>query len=312
MFYWSYTSFTNRVLVEKEQKIYVKNGSTFYSVWKNLELNETFLKIYLRYNKPDFELKEWYYKLKENSTIKDIIESLKKPTNWDKKAVILEWWNIYDIDNYLSEKWLSKKWNFIKATQNINTSEYPFLSQVKSLEWFLYPDTYDINEKIFSNEWFIKKMLDNFYNKIYSKLLKEKSPKEILEIINLASIVEKEANVSDSEEEVSIIAWILKKRLVEWWYIWADATVCYPYKITSKECTPKFVNDNIFEKNEYNTRKILWLPKTPISNPSIISIKAVIYPKETPYYFYLHDNNWKVHYAVNNEEHIENKNKYLR
>jgi len=49
-------------------------------------------------------------------------------------------------------------------------------------------------------------MLDNFYNKIYSKLLKEKSPKEILEIINLASIVEKEANVSDSEEEVSIIA----------------------------------------------------------------------------------------------------------
>jgi UPF0755 protein len=128
----------------------------------------------------------------------------------------------------------------------------------------------------------------------------------------LASIVEKEANISDSEEEVSIIAWILKKRLDEGWYIWADATVCYTYKIISNECTPNFVLNHIEDKNEYNTRKILWLPKTPISNPSIISIKAVVYPKNSPYYFYLHDSKWKVHYGRNLEEHNLNKSKYIK
>lgn len=313
VFGFNYYSFTSKVLIEKEKKIYVKSGSNFYTVWKDLELNEKFMKIYLKYNKPDFELKEWYYKIKENSNIKDIINALKIPTNWDKKATILEWWNIYDIDNYLKEKWLIKEWDFIKASGNINTSKYPFLSQIKSLEWFLYPDTYDIDEKNFSNELFIKTMLDNFEKKVYSKELKWKSPKEILEIINLASIVEKEANIRLWwEEEASKVAWILKKRLDENWFLWADATVCYQYKIKSKDCTPKFVNEQIYNKDQYNTRKILWLPKTPISNPSIISIKAVLFPKESPYYYYLHDNDWKIHYARTNQEHIENKNKYVK
>jgi cell division protein YceG involved in septum cleavage len=35
-------------------------------------------------------------------------------------------------------------------------------------------------------------MLNNFNNKVYKKLLKQNSPKEILNIINLSSIVEKE------------------------------------------------------------------------------------------------------------------------
>jgi cell division protein YceG involved in septum cleavage len=35
-------------------------------------------------------------------------------------------------------------------------------------------------------------MLDNFNTKVHNKLLKQSSPQEIYDIINLASIVEKE------------------------------------------------------------------------------------------------------------------------
>jgi cell division protein YceG involved in septum cleavage len=31
------------------------------------------------------------------------------------------------------------------------------------------------------------------------------------------------------------------------------------------------------------------LPKTPINNPTISSITAVLNPKQSPYYYYLHD-----------------------
>ena len=72
--------------------------------------------------------------------------------------------------------------------------------------------------------------------------------------------------------EIEIVAGILKKRLDENWLIGADATVCYPYKVTYKECTPDFVVSKIQDKNEYNTRTKIGLPKTPISNPSFASI----------------------------------------
>ena len=48
---------------------------------------------------------------------------------------------------------------------------------------------------------------------------------EILDIINMASIVQKEANKRDNPEEIALIAGILKKRAQEGWQIGADATL---------------------------------------------------------------------------------------
>jgi UPF0755 protein len=125
----------------------------------------------------------------------------------------------------------------------------------------------------------------------------------------LASIVEKEEK---STKEKATVAWVLKKRLKENWFIWADATVCYPYELTFDECTPNFIWTHIQDKNDYNTRNKLWLPKTPICNPSADSIEAVYNAKNTPYYYYLHDENWQIHYATTNEEHIANKMLYIK
>jgi UPF0755 protein len=104
----------------------------------------------------------------------------------------------------------------------------------------------------------------------------------------------------------------LKKRYEEWWYIWADITACYAYELTDEECGMS-VSKYIAEKNDYNTRKKLWLPKTPINNPSISSINAVLNSKKTPYYFYLHDTKTgQIYYATTNDEHNRNKALYMR
>jgi len=59
IFYFSYLSFKSEVLVKEKTNIYVKNGWNFYSIWEKLKINQTYFKIYLKYNKPSFELKEW-------------------------------------------------------------------------------------------------------------------------------------------------------------------------------------------------------------------------------------------------------------
>jgi UPF0755 protein len=64
-------------------------------------------------------------------------------------------------------------------------------------------------------------------------------------------------------------------------------------------------------KNPYNTRQVGWLPPTPIGNPNIVAIQAVLFPKQTSYLFYLHDNQGWIHYAETNEGHNRNKAQYL-
>jgi cell division protein YceG involved in septum cleavage len=49
---------------------------------------------------------------------------------------------------------------------------YPFLTNQKTLECYLYPDTYFVKEADFKPEDLIKKMLDNFNSKVYKPHLK--------------------------------------------------------------------------------------------------------------------------------------------
>lgn len=238
----------------------------------------------------------------------------------ENKVVILEWYNIYDIDTYLFEKWLIEKWAYVSYVQNKDkifalSKFFHFLDNQETMEWYLYPDTYDINKSNFKINEFVIKQLDAFEMKVYNKLFldENKTPKYnnniINSIINLASIVEKEER---DPLEKPTVAWILKKRVKEWWHIWADITVCYPYKLTSNECK-LVISKYIWVNTDYNTRFISWLPPTPISNPSYETINATLNDKKTSYYYYLHDTKtWKVYYANTLEEHNKNKELYIK
>jgi UPF0755 protein len=90
--------------------------------------------------------------------------------------------------------------------------------------------------------------------------------------------------------------------------IWADITVCYAHEITSKECSWTFIKEHVNEKNDYNTRTMTGLPKTPIWNPNFETINATLNDKKTDYRYYLHNvNTGKIYYAKTNAEHEANK-----
>lgn len=313
---YSYSSFKSRSLVREGKMITLDAWDTLDDLWNILEINKYFLKYYIKNEHSDFALLAWDFKIEENSNIENIIESLKNPIMADEVSItILEWWNIYDIDNYLSNKWyISKKdyINYVTSSEKIKklTEFFPFIDWLKTLEWFLYPDTYKINSNNLKINNLVISQLENFETKVYNKLLinenwKQKySNKEIEEKINLASIVEKEEK---NINEKATVAWILKKRLNEWWMIWADITVCYPHELTWEECK-MVVSKYINEISEYNTRTKKWLPKTPIWNPNYETINATINSKESPYYFYLHNSTtWQIYYWKTNAEHEENK-----
>ena len=315
VFWWKYSSFGDTTLSPKVSPLIVDQGSTFRSVLLEQGLDETMTKLYLRMNTPDFSLQAGRYDVEENMNLEDFLEALKSPlseTDLDINLTFLEGWNIFDIDEYLTSRRLIEVWDFINYAENdfrVLEWDYDYLKAALSLEGFLYPDTYTVNTGTFTSEILARKMLSNFNTKIYQPYLANADAETIYDLINLASIVEKEERNS---AEKSTVAGILKKRWQEGWQIGADITVCYPQRLTSEECKLS-VTKYLYEQNDYNTRQMTGLPKTPIGNPSAETFEATLNSKDTPYYFYLHNvDTGKVYYATTNAEHERNKALYLR
>jgi UPF0755 protein len=154
----------------------------------------------------------------------------------------------------------------------------------------------------------IRVMLRQFDKKIGTEYLSIDNKKAYQTLI-LASIVEREERSSLNQP---IVAGILSKRVSEGIAMGADATVCYGYAKTQKQCTPSFIATIIRDKNLYNTRNTLGYPPTPISNMPLSTWQASLRPAVSPYYYYLHGTDGTIHYARTNDEHNANKRQYLQ
>ena len=156
------------------------------------------------------------------------------------------------------------------------------LFESSRLEGYLFPDTYFFSENITATAT-IQILRNNFDKKIESLLPEiESSGYTLKEIIVMASIIEGEAGGDNDRELISGILW---RRLKNDIALQVD------------------VAPETYERRG--------LPEKPINNPGLLSIKAALRPKASPYLYYLHDENGVIHYAKTFEEHKANKLKYL-
>lgn len=313
IYFWnSYSTLKTEVLVKETDFIEIPSWAS-YSVLpsilneNHIKVDELPFKVYTKINSlPDLKAGTFY--LKEGMTLEGVIDSLKYPIVDEVDITILEGRNIYDIDKLLADKELIEKWELISKNDDFESLRlaYPFLKDALTLEGYIYPDTYTVLWKGFEIDDFLKKALSNFDKKVFKEL---EFDGNLYDILKLASIVENEEKNSLNKKTV---AGILQNRIDSNDFIGADITVCYPYKLTFDECTGTFIATHIRDKNEYNTRSMVWLPKTPIGNPSFETIEATLNYKDTNYYYYLHDKRGIIRYARTYEGHLANIERYLR
>jgi len=175
---------------------------------------------------------------------------------------------------------------------------------LREYEGYLFPDTYHIT-KTTSEHALVSLMRSTFDLKIepYEEAIAA-SGFTLNEVITLASIVEREAKDAESKKQVS---GILQNRLKNGMPLQVDATLDYLLHKTSAELTV----EDLETDSPFNTYVYRGLPPTPISNPGLESIEAVLDPAETDYLYYLTAPDGTFHYARTFEEHKENKRKYL-
>lgn len=169
---------------------------------------------------------------------------------------------------------------------------------------YLFPDTYYI-PRDYTEEDFIELMRRTYEQKV-GPLRPEFEAKGFTEaeVINLASIIEREASTMESKRRV---AGILLNRLAIDMPLQVDATFYFLFEKTSAELT----RADLATDSPYNTYLYRGLPPTPIANPGLDSIKAVLDPIPSEDLFYLTAPDGTFYYAETNREHEANKSRYL-
>ena len=215
----------------------------------------------------------------------------------DVWVTTLEGWRNEEIANQLAKDLDIPEGEFLKVAQ----------------EGYMFPDTYLIPRD--ASAAAIANIFRSTFDQKITEQMKVDAQKQGLtveEVIILASIVEREGRTS---EDRPVIAGILLKRLNADWPLQADATLQYAlgYQATEKSWWKKsLTTEDKKIRSAFNTYLNPGLPPRPISSPGLASLKAVIYPQESAFWFYLHDNDGNVHYAATIEEHNENIARYLQ
>ncbi|MEX0918852.1 MAG: endolytic transglycosylase MltG [Candidatus Paceibacterota bacterium] len=180
-----------------------------------------------------------------------------------------------------------------------------FIALADTEEGFLFPDTYFFSS-FATEEEIVKEMRRNFDRQIADLLPDiDRSPRTLREIVIMASILEKEARTTESRK---IIAGILWKRIDNGMRLQVDAV--FPYIIGKN--TFELSREDLRYDSPYNTYRYEGLPPGAIANPSRNSIEAALYPQSSPFWYYLSDMTGEMHYAIEHDDHVRNKNRYLR
>lgn len=251
------------------------------------------------------------YEVPSDSSIRQLVKQLTSPGNSEQNITIIEGWNNKEIAAYLETQGLVQTQDFlnlVSADLSGYVSQYSFLADKPSavdLEGYLFPDTYRVFKNATAKE-IIKKMLDNFGQKLTPDLLAEinRRDKSLFEIITLASIIEQEVRNPD---DMKLVADIFYKRLNAQIALQADSTINY---LTGHGRTQSTAEDLKID-SPYNTYKYRDLPPGPISNPGLNAIMAAIYPTPNQYYYFLTTADGQVIYSKTYDEHVANKRKYL-
>ncbi|MCA9361051.1 endolytic transglycosylase MltG [Candidatus Kaiserbacteria bacterium] len=186
-----------------------------------------------------------------------------------------------------------------------NFDDKAFITLAEPYEGYLFPETYFIT-KDYDYQLLFELLTETFKNKLvpYESGIASSSL-SLNDIVILASVIEREANDPDS---MRMVSGILQNRLAINMPLQADASIEYVLDKPLNELTA----DDLKIESPYNTYLNQGLPPTPIGNPGLEAILAVLEPAQTDDLFYITGNDGEFYYAKTFDEHRLNIARYLK
>jgi UPF0755 protein len=175
--------------------------------------------------------------------------------------------------------------DYVKASAKstlLNPRAYGAPKRTRTLEGFLFPDTYQLRSRTATARQLVNLQLHNFKRQ-FDEVDMRHARREHLsryDVLIIASMIEREALVPKDRRLISAVIY---NRLQKDIPLGIDATLRYRLNNWTKPLKESELQTN----SDYNTRKVQGLPPTPIGNPGLASIQAAADPANVKYLFYV-------------------------
>ncbi len=250
------------------------------------------------------------YRIEGRFSAVEVLKELEKGTPCLKEFTVPPGSDLFLLDRLFSEKGICKKGELLSLAKSKN-----FLRKlsIPVLSGFLYPDTYYINEDSGCREA-VKVAVRRFKDVVYPLYRIYNPPEKVkealgnptlLQIVTVASIVEKETSVP---EEKPLIAAVIYNRLARGMKLQCDPTVIYALKLKGIE-TRKLTYRDLSVPSPFNTYMVKGLPPEPICNPSLSSIEAAFYPADVDYLYFVANGRGRHVFSRSYNQHVKNVEK---
>jgi len=259
----------------------------------------------LHYAQPHRNLKAGEYSFEARANAMQVFNRIARGEVIVHTVVVPEGYNVFEIAKAVQEAGLGKEEDFLKIALHDNSLVASFAPEAKSLEGYLYPDTYH-----FSRSMSMEEIADAMVQRFQKESEKLELGPDVHRLVTLASIVEKEtANPGERAEIAGVYTNRLKRRMG----LDADPTVAYAAMLKGTYQGTIYGRD-LQADSPYNTYKYPGLPPGPIANPGEAALRAAQNPAKNNYLYFVAvgDGSGRHRFSATLDEHSRNVAAYRR
>src|SRR5262245_27004006 len=250
----------------------------------------------------DRSLKAGEYRFAGASAPSDVMARLVAGDVYTRAVTFPEGLTIVEMAEIFGRSGLGSAAEFVAAAADASLVS-SFDPQARSLEGYLFPDTYAWPRREGAAEA-VRAMVARFDRAFDGELRAAAAGRRltIRDVLTLASIIEKETGRPDERQLVSAV---YHNRLKIGMPLQCDPTVIYALML-AKRWDGNLRKADLAMRSPYNTYVVKGLPPTPIASPGRASIEAAVRPADVPYLYFVSRNDGTHVFAATLDEHNRN------
>ena len=249
-------------------------------------------------------LKAGDYKFDHPAPVSEIYDRIRRGDTFTIEVTIPEGSTMFDIGNRLQEAGFGPGQAFVDVARQEAGLVSDLDPQAKSLEGYLFPDTYRIGPKEEMPQ-IAALMVKRFRQAALQLGLNH----DLHNVVTMASLVERETAV---DGERPLVASVLQNRLEKKMPLMTDPAVIYGLQVSGQWRGTIYASD-LQRETPYNTYMHAGMPPGPIANPGMKALHAAMAPAQTNYLYFVaasQNPQGKSVFASTLEEHNRNVAEY--
>ena len=222
-------------------------------------------------------LKAGDYRFDHPATVGEVYDRIRRGDTYTIEVTMPEGANMFDIARRLQEAGFGSSADFVNVARQ-DTALISIDPQAKTLEGYLFPDTYPLGPKED-----MAKIAATMVKRFRQAAMQMGLAQDVHNTVTLASLVERETAI---DGERPLVASVFQNRMAKQMPLMTDPSVIYGLEVGGKWRGAIYASD-LHKDTAYNTYVHAGLPPGPIANPGMKSLQAAMHPAQTDYLYFV-------------------------